>query len=309
MGYDYASRDASRMLTHAQAFHHHPRFMLTGGVDPDPERRRLFLDKFGVPAFAGTDELLASTNVDLVALAVPTALHYDTFCAIERHPWKFLLCEKPLAQNLDEAYDMVERTAASGRKMAVNYMRRTEPGANTVRTMIRDGTLGEVYKGTVWYSKGMLNNGSHFVDLLTHWLGEVRDVRVLSDGRVWAGADAEPDVRIVFGATEVYFLAGREERFNVAEVELVGTEGKIVYGNSGRKILHWKRSPDPANPGFTPLADAPEAIPSEADRFQFHVLEEVAKVLDGGLPESSSNGRTALKTLETVLGAFAQRRS
>jgi predicted dehydrogenase len=269
----------------------------------------MFLEKFGVPAFAGTEELFASTNVDLVALAVPTALHYDTFCAIEQHPWRFLLCEKPLAQNLDDAHVMVTRTATSGRKIAVNYMRRTEPGANTVRTVIRDGTLGEVYKGTVWYTKGLLNNGSHFVDLLTHWLGEVRDVRVLSDGRAWSGIDPEPDVRILFGTTEVYFLSGREERFNLADIELLGTEGKILYGNSGREILHWKRCPDPANPGFTPLTEVPVTIPSDADRFQFHVLEEVAKVLDGDLPESSSNGQTALRTLETVLGAFAQRRS
>jgi predicted dehydrogenase len=174
--------------------------------------------------------------------------------------------------------------------------------------MIRNGTLGEVYKGTVWYSKGMLNNGSHFVDLLTHWLGEVRDVRILSDGRVCNGVDPEPDVRIMFGTTEVYFLSGREERFNVAEIELLGTEGKVSYGRSGRKILHWKRCPDPANPGFTPLTDTPDVVPNDADRFQLHVLDDVATVLDGERPETASSGETALKTLETVLAAFAQRR-
>jgi predicted dehydrogenase len=308
MGYDYACTDGSRILTHAQAFHLHPRFALAGGVDPDPQRRKEFARKFAVPGFSNTDELFAGVRPDVVALAIPTPLHLAGFHAIERYPWKLLLCEKPIAQNRDDAREMVERTAASGRKMAVNYMRRTEPGANTVRTMISDGTLGEVYRGAVWYSKGLLNNGSHFIDLLTHWLGEVRDVRVLSDGRVWNGVDPEPDVRIIFGTTEVYFIAGREERFNLAEVELLGTEGKITYGRSGRKIFHWKRCPDPANPGFTPLTDPPYVVPNDAERFQFHVLDDVARVLDGDQAGTASNGETALKTLDAVLTAFAQRR-
>jgi predicted dehydrogenase len=308
MGYDYTCTDGSKVLTHAQAFRQHPRFVLTGGVDPDPQRRAQFTKKFAIPAFSSPDELFAVVRPDVVALAIPTTLHFAGFRTIEQYPWRLLLCEKPIARNLNEARDMVERTAASGRKMAVNYMRRTEPGANTVRSMIRDGILGEVYKGTVWYSKGMLNNGSHFIDLLTHWLGEACDVRVLSDGRVWDGVDPEPDVHIMFGATEVYFLAGREERFNLAEVELLGTEGKILYGRSGRNILHWKRCPDPANPGFTPLVGTPDVVPNDADRFQFHVLDDVARVLDGESLEAASNGQTALKTLETVLSAFTQRR-
>ncbi len=42
-------------------------------------------------------------------------------------------------------------------------------------------------------------------------------------------------------------------------------------------------------------------VPNDADRFQFHVLDDVARVLDGESPEAASNGQTALKTLETVL--------
>ena len=306
MGYDYACTDGSRILSHAQAFRHHPRFTLAGGVDPDPERRRLFAAKFNIPAFATAAELFAAVQVDVVALATPTPAHVDSFQAIRPFPWKLILCEKPIALTLEEARVMVEWTSASGRVMAVNYMRRTEPGAETVREMIGSGGLGEVFKGTVWYSKGMLNNGSHFVDLLIHWLGEVRQIRPLSPGRSWNGTDPEPDVKITFGGTDVYFLAGREEVYNVAEIELHGTEGKLHYGRSGHEIFCWRRAPDPANPGFTPLTGVPDVIPNDADRFQFHVLEQLSAVLDGRIREPASSGRTALHTLETVLKAVAR---
>ncbi len=212
-----------------------------------------FTKKFGVPAFASTDELFA---VDRTGRGGTGGAHPSplcAFCAIERHPWKLLLCEKPIAQNLDDARAYGRADRRIGTKNGGELHAPHRAGGQCGSLHDPDGTLGEVYKGTVWYSKGMLNNGSHFVDLLTHWLGEVRDVRVLSDGRVWNGVDPEPDVRIMFGATEVYFLSGREERFNVAEVELLGTEGKISYGQ--------KRAEDPPLEEMAPIRRIPDSLP------------------------------------------------
>jgi len=76
--------------------------------------------------------------------------------------------------------------------------------------------LREIYKGVVWYGKGMRNNGSHFVDLMRFLLGEASDPRLLCEGRAWNGTDPEPDVKARFGGADVHFLAAREECFTIA---------------------------------------------------------------------------------------------
>jgi len=78
-------------------------------------------------------------------------------------------------------------------------------------------------------------------------------------------------------------------------------------GCRGPLILYWRRAPDTTRPGFIPLSRHPVEIANDAARFQYHVLDDVLSVLDGVSTETVSNGRTGLRTLKTVLTAFAQR--
>ena len=79
---------------------------------------------------------------------------------------KLILCEKPLAYDLDEAGEMVEACESAGVKLFVNYMRRADPGAIEIKARIESGQIATPIKGVAWYSKGFLHNGSHFFNLL-----------------------------------------------------------------------------------------------------------------------------------------------
>src|SRR2546428_243397 len=76
------------------------------------------------------------------------------------------------------------------------------------------GEIALPVKGVVWYSKGLFNNGSHFINLLQDWLGDVREVRVIESGRWWGGLDPEPDLLVSFAHGSVCVLAAREEHFS-----------------------------------------------------------------------------------------------
>jgi len=300
MGYDFDSSGASCVLTHASAFHIHPRFQLVGGVDTDPVKRAAFSEKFGARSFSNVDELFGELNPFVVALAVPTTHHFDLFRQVERGSARVLVCEKPIAEHVSDARQMVEACDRRGQTILVNYMRRFEPGANSVRSLIASGELGQVYKGTVWYSKGLLNNGSHFIDLLSYWLGDATDVRLVTCGRTWGANDPEPDIVISFGSVNVYFLAAREECFSISEVELVGTAGKLQYRRGGASIRLWKTARDPVYSGYTALDENPITIPNDLQRYQFHVLQHLAEYLDGAAPSLPSTGATALRTLDII---------
>jgi predicted dehydrogenase len=297
-GYDYDSKDEHEILTHATGFEYHSNYDLVGGVDPDYEKRKRFEKKFSKPAYATVNELF-STYLDVVSIGVPTPLHFDVFQEIIKHSPRAVICEKPIASNVKEAEQMLQLSKMQNTSLLVNYMRRFEPGVLELKEKIRQKEFGKIYKGTVWYSKGILNNGSHFIDLLRFLLGDITDIKILSKGRKWNETDPEPDVQVVFEKAPIYFLAGREECFSSMEIELIGEKGKIRYEVGGGDIYYHKTYSDPVFPGYTIIDPVKNAISNDSNRFQWHMLEHLANFFQNGTP-LNSDGDTALETLKTI---------
>lgn len=298
-GYDLDSSDGTHVTTHASGFYFHPGFSLVAGVDPDPAQRARFEQKYAVPAYQSLADVPEALRADVVSIAVPTPHHEDALAETLKYSPRAILCEKPIAVTAAQAERMVAAARSAGSVLLVNYMRRFEPGVLELRARIADGEFGEIFKGVVGYSKGLVNNGSHFVDLLTFLLGTVTESEILSSGRRWGGVDPEPDAKLRFGAAEVYFLAAREECYSLAEFELFGTRGRIAYRKGGASIQYWKTADDPDFPGYTVL-DA-EAIEIRGDfmRYQWHVADHLHRHLLDGTPLNST-GDTALATLEVI---------
>jgi len=150
----------------------------------------------------------------------------------------------------------------------------------------------------------MLNNGSHFVDLLRFLLGDVTQIHLIESGRKWEGQDPEPDVCLRFGQTPVYFLAAREECFSIGAIELIGTRGKIRYDKEGGAMTEITKSqPDPNFSRHTVLSMGKQAIPTDLERYQWHVLDHLHRHLIYNAP-LNSNGKSATETLEVIENIF-----
>lgn len=298
--YDLGATDGERVTSHARAFSLHPGYRLAAGIDPDAAGRALIEQHYGVPAFPDIAAMLvAGIRPEVWSIAVPTPLHFTFFEEIIAQRPAGILCEKPLAQHPGEGERMVAAAAAHGCALAVNYMRRFDPGVLALRRLLAEGALGEIYKGTAWYSKGLLNNGSHVIDLLAFLLGDAGAVQLLAAGRQWDGHDPEPDVCLTFGAARVVLLAAREECFSHIGFELVGTAGTLRYGDGGHRIELRRIRSDPALPGYRLLASEPEVLPTDLKRYQWHAVDTLYRHLVDGAPLQSS-GASALETLRIV---------
>jgi predicted dehydrogenase len=300
LGYDYDDQDGSMILTHAAAFSRHQGFNLIGAVDADPEKCQLFTAKYGLPAWGGIDELYRHANPEIVAIAVPTAWHMEVFTQVIEHTPLAIMCEKPLAGRVEDAERMVALAQRHDCTLLVNYIRRFEPGVLALKALVEQHITGDIYKGTVWYTKGLLNNGSHFVDLLSFLLGAVSGFRVVhrNDGRHWSD-DPEPDVAIRFGDADVVFLAGRHDCFSMADIELVGTAGIIRYADGGRRIEYQKVVPDEVYGGYATLDKEAVSIPTDLYQYQLHVLDALYRFLTEGIA-LVSDGQSALVTQVTI---------
>lgn len=306
--YDLGVQGGERVASHARAFATHPGYRLVAGIDPSEEGRALLEQHHKVPAFPDVAAMLsAGIRPEVWSIAVSTPLHFRFFENIIALRPTAILCEKPLAESVAEGERMVAAVAESNCALAVNYMRRFEPGVLALRRLIAEGALGEIYKGNAWYSKGLLNNGSHVIDLLSFLLGDAGSIQVLDAGRKWEGRDPEPDVCLSFGSARVVLLATREECFSHIGFEIVGTGGTARYIDGGHRIELRRARSEPALPGYRILAPEIEVLPTDLKRYQWHVVDALHRHLcEGGpLHSSGASALVSLRTIDRVRSALA----
>ena len=179
-GYDLLQPEDALPLGHAKAFAKHGGFALSACVDPDAAKRADFQQRWQVPAgFAGVQEVAAAGGqFDVISICSPTHAHAaDIQSALALKP-KLIFCEKPVTPNLQESQRAVQACADQQVLLAVNYSRRWSPQVTQLKAELADGHWGAVRSVSAVYNKGLLNNGSHMIDLLLALFGTLHIVSV-----------------------------------------------------------------------------------------------------------------------------------
>ena len=96
----------------------------------------------GSRVVATPEEVIAADDVDAVLIASPGKFHREqVLAAIEAG--KPVLCEKPLAMNPQDAYDVVRAEHAGGRALvSLGFMRRFDAGYTELKDALESGELG-----------------------------------------------------------------------------------------------------------------------------------------------------------------------
>ncbi len=91
------------------------------------------------------EELVSFDDINLVYIATPPSSHVE-YSELALEMGKPVLCEKPLAINLEEARGLVEDARLSGIPNAVNFSYATGPIYNALRNAIATGLVGDPLK-------------------------------------------------------------------------------------------------------------------------------------------------------------------
>lgn len=303
MLYDVELPEAEYVLSHARAFSRHPDFELVGAVDPLAPMRAQFTEQYKAPAFSSVEELLSQCSPDVVVVASPTNTHLAIIDEVLLHcrP-RVILCEKPLAYSGSDAHTIVQHCHAKGVQLFVNYIRRADPGVMEVKTRIESGQIAPPFKAIVWYSKGLLHNGSHFFDLLTFWFGSATALKLIDPGPKAGEQDAEPDFRAEFARGAAMFCSANEENFSHYTVEIVAANGRLRYEQGGT-IIWQAAGPHPTLGKYRQLQKAGEEIENDMNRYQYRVAEQLSRALMSTTHTlcTGDGGLATIDLLETLL--------
>ncbi len=117
---------------------------LVGVCEPDPERRAAAAEVEGVGTYVSMDEVVVDDAVDMVSLIVPHNLHAPL--AIQAmEAGKHVITEKPLCVTTAEADAMIAASKASDVCLTTYHNRRWDQDFVTVKHLIDEGALGEVF--------------------------------------------------------------------------------------------------------------------------------------------------------------------
>ncbi len=208
---------------------------------------------------------LLSKDIEAVYISsTPESTHYPIardFLAAGKH----VFLEKPIALELSEADELIEKAKSKSLKFTIGYSQRFNPKFAYVRKSIREGTIGRPVSalvsrhitrglGTKISGRSKLSPAAmectHDLDFLLWCLEPAKPVRVYSQVNYGAmreasGADV-PDTQWVTVTMDsgLSFVVGGGwslppgyPNFSTTWIEMVGTEGAIMVDDSHRDVV------------------------------------------------------------------------
>lgn len=129
---------------HLPNYARNPRARLVAVADINPEAARATAERWGIPNhYADYTELLANPEVEAVSVTTWAGAHADPVIAAAA-AGKHIICEKPIATQLEDADAMVAAAARAGVKFTMGYQPRFSLLWNTVKRLLDEGAIGDV---------------------------------------------------------------------------------------------------------------------------------------------------------------------
>jgi len=291
-GYD-AERRQGPPLTHAGAFSADPRFRLAAVVEPDATRREAFQTRWSIPVGGATVADLAAEPFDVVCVCSPTehhAAHIEAALALKP---RLIFAEKPAARTAAEAERLVQAAESAGVALAINYTRRWDAEVARVADELRGGRWGAVRSAVGVYTKGVVHNGGHMIDLLRRLLGELE---LRSTGApshdFWQDDPTVPAALVSGAGVPVHLIPGHAGDYALFELTLVTEQGLIQMLDGG---MGWRVRPagDSAHfPGYRALEPG-ETRPGGYPLAMTNAVDNIARALIQGEPLACT-GRDAV---------------
>lgn len=174
---------------------------LVAVCDINPERAKVYGEKYNIPYFSDMHEMMKSVEVDVVSVLTESGYHAKHVIELARYA-KHIVVEKPMALTLQDADAMIAACESASVKLFVVKQNRFNVPVVKLREAREQGRFGKLVLGTVrvrwcrpqayynqdswrgtWALDGgvLTNQASHHVDLLEWMMGDVDSVYAMAN--------------------------------------------------------------------------------------------------------------------------------
>lgn len=232
---------------------------LYGICDIAPERLEPFKKDFPNCKKYVTDyrEFVNDPEVDAVVIVTPDQVHLEQTSAFLK-AGKAVLCEKPMALNMEECQEMIRVEKETGGKLMVGQICRHTPGFIAAKKLVDEGKIGELvfveseYAHNYTHARGyndwrvvperhgFIGGGCHAVDLLRWIAGDPTEVYAHSNHKIMLDWPTDDTVIGIYKfpngvAGKVFVSIGCKRNYTMRSV-FYGTKGTIICDNTSPEI-------------------------------------------------------------------------
>ena len=176
--------------------------------------------------------MLAQERPDVVSICTWHTGHASwTIAAAAQHP-KAILCEKPMADTIGRAEQMVLACQRNGVKLGIAHQRRFLPAYTLARELVAHGAIGNVRTIQSFAADGLPNYSSHQTDMYRYLLGDDECDWVI--GNVERKTDRyERATRIEDCAVGVFHFGSGALALLLSDLTPMVYQGALIYGSDG----------------------------------------------------------------------------
>lgn len=172
--------------SHITAYLANPNVELYAFCDINETQLKKMGEKYGVSRLYTDEAEMLKALPELEAVSVCTWNSAHAPCSIMAlNAGKHVLCEKPMALNVEEAEAMQVAAEKNGKLLMIGFVRRFGKDCKIVKDMNENGTLGEVYYTKAvnlrrngnpcgWFGEKARSGGGPLIDLGVHSIDLVR---------------------------------------------------------------------------------------------------------------------------------------
>ncbi|MEM1387802.1 MAG: Gfo/Idh/MocA family oxidoreductase [Pseudomonadota bacterium] len=230
-------------------------------------------DAIGLTVYTDLADMLQAETPDLLDIIVPPPGHAEAIRTALAHGVRWIICQKPFCENLDEARALTDEAEAAGATLIVHENFRFQPWFREIKRALDDGRIGAAYQcgfrlrpGDGQGPDAYLNRqpyfqtmprflihetGVHFIDVFRFLFGDpdhaYADLRRLNP--VIAGEDAgfflldHPNgVRTLFDGNRLMDHVADNHRLTMGEALIEGEAGALTLAGDGSVAFRAKGS-------------------------------------------------------------------
>lgn len=296
---------------HFRGYLAHPdRIEIVAAVDPSPERRQWVADTFGVrTTFASISEAVREAEFDVAVVSTPSHVRLEAVSELAASG-KHLFVEKPLADGVAEAIEIVETAESAGVLLAVDQNFRYHYAFGQARAAIRAGRIGRVvsvdHRELMWREvvgwradqkhHALSVMGVHWFDGFRFILDREADWLVATTHRssaLSAAGETDASIHVRFGDVGVNYTQSFSSRVDRIESIVIGETGTLLFDYEHIEV----HTADGVERIVNPWAG--ENKPESA----FRGLDDLLTAIDTDAQPRNS-GSDNLRTLSLLEGAY-----
>lgn len=304
-GFDLKRSSKNFPLTHASAFFQDKRFFIAACFDPDRKKQKKFSEKWGpLIEYKSINQMLKDKkNFDVISVCSPTSEHSKSLSIALKLKPKLIFCEKPLTHSVHESIKLISICKKNNILLAVNYSRRFDKSIHDLAKKIKDKVWGELRVVNGFYNKGLLNNGSHMIDLLIMLLGDLKIERL--GGILYDYDDKDPSVNLFLKSQNnipINLLFNNSNDFSLFELQFIFSKAIVSMEDGG---FRWRvRSVIKSNvfTGYTKLSSG-RFINGKYPECMKNAVNNIYDAIDSNKP-LLSDGNSSLSSHRLIKKIF-----